>query len=245
MATQLFLTPTIHTALRHLISQIGEAKKADSLAPIVILLPTAGVVHDLRRKLGDTMGVQMYQFYRLGHAVLDEAGIPIHEINDTAIRRLIRGILAGLNGENKLGIFAPVWEKPGFVEVLLGWIREMKSQGIFPSNTTSTLGNQGMSETDNWLIYTQATKGSCQKHECSDADGLLWLTAEALEEDPVLFRRDGPLFCPGFDQFTPVQIRISSAAWHTFCRIEYLPSLDENRSENSLALARLHQTVNL
>jgi hypothetical protein len=39
------------------------------------------------------MGVQMYQFYRLVNAVLDETGIPIHEINDTAIRRLIRRIL--------------------------------------------------------------------------------------------------------------------------------------------------------
>ncbi len=59
------------------------------LTPVSILLPTAGVINDLRGQLGDTMGVQMYQFYRLGNAVLDEAGILIHEINDTAIRRIL------------------------------------------------------------------------------------------------------------------------------------------------------------
>ena len=139
MTTQLFLTPTIHAALQHLVSQVGEVKKANALTPIVILLPTAGVIHDLRLKLGDRMGVQLYQFYRLGQAILDQAGIPIREIDDTALRRLVHAILAELDGENKLSTFAPVLEKPGFVEVMLGWVREMKSQGIFPEQYSEVL----------------------------------------------------------------------------------------------------------
>lgn len=242
MATQLFLTPTIHTALRHLISQIGEAKREDPLAPVVILLPTAGVIHDLRSKLGDTMGVQMYQFYRLGHAVLDEAGIPIHEINDTAIRRLIRGILAELNDESKLTTFAPVWEKPGFIEVLLGWVREMKSQGIFPEAYDEYARESG-NERDRQLaeFYTRYQR-FLQKHDYSDADGLLWVTAEALEKDTDLFSCDGPLFILGFDQFTPVQIRILEQFATRFADLKIYLLWDDNRSENSLALARLHQT---
>jgi ATP-dependent helicase/nuclease subunit B len=242
MAPQLFLTPTIHTALRHLIFQIGEAKKADSLSPIVILVPTAGVIHDLRRKLGDTMGVQMYQFYRLGHAVLDEAGIPIHEINDAAIRRLIRGILAELNSKNLLTTFASVWEKPGFVEVLLGWAREMKSQGVSPEQYAEYAGQSG-NERDRQLadFYTSYQR-FMQQHAYSDADGLLWLTAEALEKDPLLFHRLGPLFVLGFDQFTPVQIRILQQLGIRYADLNIYLLWDENRSENSLALARLRQT---
>jgi hypothetical protein len=93
MATHLFLSSTTNTAFADLIARLGDISRADFLTPVSILLPTTGVINDLRGQLGDTMGVQMYQFYRLVNAVLDETGIPIHEINDTAIRRLIRRIL--------------------------------------------------------------------------------------------------------------------------------------------------------
>jgi len=99
------------------------------LTPVSILLPTTSVIQDTRGQLGDTMGVQMYQFYSLGHAVLDEAGIPIHEINDTAIRRLIKMILGEMEAEGKLTTFLTVWEKPGFVEAMLDWARFSRATG--------------------------------------------------------------------------------------------------------------------
>ena len=66
MASQLFLSPTTNTALAHLTNRLAVIKKQGILTPISILLPTDSIIHDLRRQLGDTIGVQLYQFYRLG-----------------------------------------------------------------------------------------------------------------------------------------------------------------------------------
>ena len=108
---RLLLTPRISTALAHLVSRIAEAAGAPELIRLTVLLPTAGALHDLRRRLGDTMGVRMLQFYRLGVAVLDEAGIPVHEINDAAVRRLLRRILGELHDEERLPTFDPLFDK--------------------------------------------------------------------------------------------------------------------------------------
>ncbi len=244
MSTNLLLSPCTSTALAHMLSEIRKIKRAGTLTPVSILLPTAGVIHDLRSQLGDTIGVQMYQFYRLGHAVLDEAGVPIHEINDTAIRRLLRRILGELHSEGNLTTFAAVREKPGFIEVLLDWVREMKSQGIFPEHYTR-FAQRSDDPRDLQLaeIYTRY-QIFMQHRNYSDADGLLWVTAEALEENPNLFVSDGPMFIFGFDQFTPVQIRILKQLKKRFSDVNIYLLWDEVRSENSLALVRLQQTRN-
>lgn len=244
MSAHLFLSSKTNTALDHLITEVNGIKRADTLTPVAYLLPTAGVIHDLRNQLGNTIGVQLYQFYRLGHAVLDEAGIPIHEINDTAIRRLIRSICGELHAESKLTTFAPVWEKPGFTEATLNWVREMKSQGIFPEQYEEyAQGLGGQSDQQLAELYTRY-QIFMQQRNYSDADGLLWVTAETLEADTNLFRSVGPMFVLGFDQFTPVQIRILQQLEKRFAELNIYLLWDRKRSENSLALARLQQTRN-
>ncbi|MBN1536887.1 MAG: PD-(D/E)XK nuclease family protein [Anaerolineales bacterium] len=242
MLANLYLSPTTSTAFNHLINRIRAIKDTDILTPVTLLLPTADVIQDMRGQLGDTMGVQMFQFYRLGNAVLNEAGIPIHEINDTAVRRLIRRILWELNAEGLLTTFAPVWEKPGFVEVILDWVRELKSQGIFPEDYAEYAQVAG-TERDHQLaeIYLRY-QTFMQGGNYSDPDGLLWVTAEALEGDPALFRQDGPIFVLGFDQFTPIQIRILGKLAERCTELTVYLLWDENRSEDSLALARLRRT---
>jgi len=241
MSAHLYLTSTTNTALDHLISQIRDEKRSNALIPITILVPTSGIIHELRSKLGETLGVQLYQFYRLGNAVLDEAGIPIHEISDTAIRRLIKKILGEMEEEGKLTTFSPVMEKPGFVEVVLDWVREMKSQGIFPEQYAA-YAHEGGNDQDRQLgdLYTRYQSFMLARNY-SDADGLLWVTAEALENDTDLFQTDGPLFVIGFDQFTPVQIRILQQMAGRFRDMNIYLLWDDRRSEDSLALARLRR----
>jgi len=242
MGLNLFLSPTTNNAVDHLLTHLGDFRTDGILTPVTFLLPTTDVIHDLRNQLGDTMGMQMYQFYRLGNAILDEAGIPIHLINDTAIRRLIRSILQEMNFEGLLTTFASVWEKPGFVEVLLDWIREMKSQGIFPE-AYAEFAKENETDRDTQLaeIYLRY-QNFMQTNEYSDPDGLLWVTGEALEENPGLFRKGGPIFVLGFDQFTPVQIRILRQLANRFTELNIYLLWDNNRSGDSLALSRLQRT---
>ena len=242
MSAYLYLASTTNKALNHLIAQIRDEKRTNALTPVTILVPTSGIIHELRSHFGETMGVQLYQFYRLGNAVLDEAGIPIHEINDTAVRRLIKKILGEMNAEGKLTTFSPVIEIPGFVEVMLDWVREMKSQGIFPEQYTAYAQANGKDQDlQMGELYTRYQTFMLDRNY-SDADGLLWVTAEALENNSDHFRVDGPLFVIGFDQFTPVQIRILGQLAERFRALALYLLWDDRRSENSLVLSRLKRT---
>ncbi|MFO7624955.1 MAG: PD-(D/E)XK nuclease family protein, partial [Anaerolineales bacterium] len=242
MTTQLTLVPDIHTAIHDLLLQVSEEKRSNPFAPVTILLPTASVTQDLRERLGDMLGVHMLQFYRLGQTILDEAGIPIQEMHDTAIRRLIRSILQEMFSEGSLSSFAAVHDKPGFTEVLLSWVRELKSQGITPEEYAK-YADQAGNERDRQLaqMYNRYQAFMHQQAN-SDADGLLWVAAEAMEQDANLLKSPGALFVVGFDQFTPVQLRILQQLQGRFAALELYLAWDAGRSESDRALTRLAQT---
>lgn len=241
MTTQLTLVPDIHTALQDLLLQVNELKRGNPFAPVTVLLPTARVTQDLQEKLGDMLGVHLLQFYRLGQNILDEAGIPIQEMYDTAIRRLIRSILQEMFSQGSLSSFAAVHDKPGFTEVLLSWVRELKSQGITPEEYLEHADQAGY-ERDRQLaqVYNRY-QAFMHQQAYSDADGLLWVAAEALEQDANLLKSPGGLFVVGFDQVTPVQLRILQQLQGRFAALEIYLAWDAGRSESDRALTRLAQ----
>lgn len=242
MTANLTFVPHIRAAIQDLILQVSLVKRRNPLAPVSILLPTTSVIQDLSGKLGTTLGVQMVQFYQLGNAVLDQAGISTRVMSDAAIRRLLHSILHQLFSEGRLTTFMAVYDKPGFTEVLLSWVREMKSQGISPEQYFE-FANQVGKEKDQQLAEIYARyQNFMHQNDYSDPDGLLWVVAEALENDPSLFQTAGPLFVSGFDQFTPIQLRILEQMKGRFASLEiYLP-WDARRKETDRALARLVQT---
>jgi ATP-dependent helicase/DNAse subunit B len=213
--------------------------------PVTILLPTAGVIQDFQRSLGDTIGIETLQIYKLAREILLAARSRVFEINDAATRRLLRRILNEMAAEGRLTTFLPVIEKPGFTDITLQWVREMKSQGIFPETYADYAAQQG-SARDHQLaeLYTRY-QSFLQDRDYSDADGLLWVAAEALENQADLYHRPGPLFVLGFDQFTPVQVRILKQLASRFTNFSIYLHWDASRPAASLALARLDQTRRL
>src|SRR5512139_2844404 len=134
MAVSLYLTPTIHAALDHASVAVRTAQARRYLTPLSFLLPTGDAIQQIRRRLGDVMGLRLLQFYHLGGAILAQAGSATREMSDTATRRLVHALLAEAVASGELTTFAPVWDKPGFTDVLVGWLREMKTQGIPPED---------------------------------------------------------------------------------------------------------------
>ena len=88
MPPTLFLSPTIGTSVEHSLQQINSFKAGDLFSPITILLPTARVIQDFRKRLGNRINVQFSQFSGLGQDILDASGSQIYEISDTSVRLL-------------------------------------------------------------------------------------------------------------------------------------------------------------
>ena len=207
MTPTLNLAPTNDVALDHLRAQVGTLKRADPLAPVHLLLPSARVIARLRHELGDGFNVQYLQFYGLARAVLNAAHEDhIHEIKDTAARRLLHHLLRQMAGAGELPTFGPVWDKPGFTNVILSWLREVKSQGIHPEAVAAEAQRSGLARDQQLALLYGRYQDFLRGRDLSDADGLLWLAAESLAEQPDCFAQAGPLFIYGFDQFNPVQM---------------------------------------
>ena len=242
MTVRLYLSPSFENSLQHAAGQIREVHSQHPLLPLYALVPTQLSVHTLRRHLGDTMGVYLHRFYDLGQSLLDAAGNPVHWLSDTAIQRLVHHLLGNMAAANQLSTFAQVWDKPGFNRALVDWLREVKTLGIDPDKFSSYAEGSDLERERQLASLYQQYQRFLQEHKLSDAEGLLWLAAEALEQNPDLFRTPGLLVVLGFDQFNPLQERILGQLAGRFAEFAlYLP-WDSHRDLSSLALGRVSET---
>jgi ATP-dependent helicase/nuclease subunit B len=241
MLAKILLVPNTETAIKHAVAQITEVRKENALYPIQILMPTADSLHIVRKRLGNAMGIYLYQFYALGQHILDSARISVQWLDETATRRLVHHILHEMHHQGELTTFDAVWDKPGFTQAMLNWLREMKAQGISPEEFEANAPHEENSRDAQLLLLFQRYQIFLQENSLSDSDGLLWLAAEALENDPTLLQGEGLIIALGFDQFTPIQIRILRAYAERFEHLSaYLP-WDNSRSEDSLVHTRLRE----
>ena len=239
---KLYLTNRIDLAYAHMLARLKDQNQPDPFAGATILLPSVGVIDDVRRRLGDSIGIQIIQFHSLGQQVLTAAGSSVQRISETAVRWLIRSVLKQMAAAGELNAFSVSWVKPGFLQVVLDWIREMKGQGITPGAYDAYAHDHG-GEKDIELagIYCRFQDFMLQRGY-SDSDGLLWLAADALEEEPLLYISADPLYILGFDQFTPVQLRILKALASRSLGTHIYLLWDQNRSQRSLPMVRLSET---
>lgn len=236
----LFLSPSPSAAAQHLRGQIEALRQAQPYLPITILAPTTAVIDHLRTQLPAVMGVRLTPFYRFAGKLLSAAGSPVRELNDFAIRALLRALLDELHAEGELTTFAPLREAPGMREVLLDWLREMKSQGIWPEDYAAhARASADPRDLQLAALYTRYQRFLIEKG-CSDADGLLWLAAESLEKGEVPVA--GALFVTGFDQFTTVQRRILEQLSVRCDPFGLYLLWDSTQPDDGIALARLRET---
>lgn len=234
----LYLAPSFDAALADVQRGLRDFRAQDALAPVRVLLPSGRSAAYVRRRLGATFNVRLETFYDLGVAALDAARLPIGELSDFAIRRLVAGLLAQLAAEGVLTTFRPVHDLPGFTTVIVNWLREVKQQGITPDRIASGSGERDSQLAELYRRYQTAL----QERSLADTEGLLLLAAEALEADASLLSSPGPCLALGFDQVTPTQRRILAAlARRSQSFAVYLPwSMDH--PAGSLIFSRLEPT---
>jgi ATP-dependent helicase/DNAse subunit B len=242
MPPSLYLSPSTEASLDHLLSQIESHRRGHPLIPVHILVPTSQAQRALRRRLPEGLGVHLFQFYALAEHVLDQAGLPVARVQADTVRALVGHLLAGMHQAGEMDTFEQVWDKPGFLQVIIRWLREMKTQGI-PPEDVETHAAAGASPRDRQLarIYVRY-QDYLRSRQLSDADGLLWLASQALEDDPQLARKPGSFFALGFDQFNPIQLRILAALSGRYGDFGIYLLWDPDRLKGSLALARLAET---
>ena len=204
----LLLAPASSGKTAYVLNYTREAARGLQSIPRIVV-PTHLQVRAFRRRLADmggAIGVQVYTFDRLYAECLGAAGETYTELSDPVQYRLIRAIV----DELPLTHYAPLTDRPGFVQVLQKLIGELKAARVWPealAEAVPALGDEPRLR-ELALVYA-AYQARLQAHGWADRAGLGWLAVEVLEERASQVGRDWPLLLvDGFDNFTPVQLAL-------------------------------------
>jgi ATP-dependent helicase/DNAse subunit B len=208
MSIHLYVAPASTGKTAYVMELVRDAAQELRSVPRVVV-PTHVQARAWRRRLaeaGGAIGVRVLTFDQLYAECLGTAGEVYTELSEPVQHRLIRAIV----DELPLAHYAPLTDRPGFVQVLKDLIGELKAARVWPdtfAQAVAALGDEPRLR-ELALVYA-AYQERVQAQGWADRAGLAWLATEALEERAPDLARDWPLLVvDGFDNFTPVQLAL-------------------------------------
>jgi ATP-dependent helicase/DNAse subunit B len=209
MSTHLYLAPAAAGKTAYILDLARRTAESLAVEPRVVVASHLQVRAARRRlaEMGGTIGVRVLTFDRLYAEILSTAGETYVELSEPVQYRLIRALL---DSPLQLRHYAPIADRPGFIQVLQQLIRELKAAAIYPAEFSAAVRALGdeprLAELAQIYAAYQSRMGA---QGWADRAGLGWLAVEALRERAPHVARDWPLLAvDGFDNFTPVQANL-------------------------------------
>ena len=195
MSTHLYLAPAAAGKTAYILD-LARSTAAGLAAEARVVVASHLQVRAARRRLaemGGAIGVRVLTFDRLYQEVLDAAGEIYTTLSEPVQYRLIRALLdspladlgEGPGERATLRYYAPLADRPGFVQVLQSLIGELKAAGIRPDDFAGAVralgGEPRLAELA--LIYA-AYQARLGLQGWADRAGLGWLALETLRGQP-------------------------------------------------------------
>jgi len=155
------------------------------------------------------LGIYVGTFDDLYTDILFQAGIVSIKLSEPVQKRVLKSLV----GDTSLYYYQKIRLKPGFIQKVTEVIQELKAGGISPEVFQSTInkmesGPRLMEIGEIYRDYERYLK----KENLMDYLGAAWSALISMQEGTVIPDYWSPLIVDGFDDFTPVQIRILSQA---------------------------------
>jgi ATP-dependent helicase/DNAse subunit B len=173
-----------------------------------LVVPNRIQVFDCKKRLaskGGALGVDIITFEELAWQILEISGRYPVRLSENNQGYLLKGMLQGLKLDHYNGIKA----KPGFTQKILETIRELKAGGIQPKQFAAAVKKNGgeirLSELAD--IY-QSYQDRLGDLDLIDPIGAITLAGDQLEMMPQICADWGALIVDGFDDLSPVQLRL-------------------------------------
>lgn len=154
--------------------------------------------------------IEFFNFYTLYARLLDSAGQPQRELDDTSRHRLLRVILGQLSASGQLELYHPIATTSGFVQIVAQFIYELKQNLVTPLAFERAARIGSAKDRDLYRIY-DAYQRMLQQYSLVDREGMGWLALEALQSSNRLAQEVELLVVDGFDQFNWLQARLLAA----------------------------------
>lgn len=241
MPIHLYLAPAGAGKTDYLLSQVRQTTRAGLSSARVCVASTLQAAAWKNRLAGQggSLGTRVQIFDELYLDCLNAAGVPFTELSEPVRRRLVQVIAESL----PLRHFAPIAHRPGFVQLLQGFIAELKAARIDPDQLAAAIARFSTEPrlTEPAQIYA-TYQTQLQSLNWADRAGLGWLAVQTLEteSDPP---QAGPiLLVDGFDNFTGVQIAFLRAYSRRFEQTIIALTGTTDGSERLFAHRRFDQT---
>ncbi len=212
MPTDLVLAPVGAGKTERLLDTLVRTVREQPFAPIWVLLPTSRQEDAFRQRLAEQgsrvyFNVNFFNFYTLYARLLDMAGQPQRQLDDTARLRLLRQILTDLKSTGQLPVYGGIADTPGFVRIVADFIYELKQNVIKPEVFSEVAAVGRAKDRDLAQIYSEY-QNTLQKNQLVDREGEGWLALDEVERKPKIGREIALLLVDGFDQFNPLQYQL-------------------------------------
>ena len=164
--------------------------------------------------LGDDLSVSfspnILTFEAFAEQILDAAPAPADLLDESRKRVLLRRIIEDLAARDELSYFAPISDTSGFLDLVAGFISELKRDEIWPETFAQACAHRGSHRRDHELAQIYDTYQShLHRLRLYDAQGRFWSARNALAEGiRGRFDQLSTVIVDGFTDFTHTQYEI-------------------------------------
>lgn len=240
MSSILLTAPAGAGKTTYAVQQIVQYKQQQPWQPVWILLPTMLQINRFRERLLHApvvFGLHYFTFYQLYSHLLAQMGLFQRQMQGGSVYRVVRQIVDTLD----LHYFGPIADKPGFINLLVQFIYELKQARVSPDEFKMYATTP--KDCDLAAIY-ETYQGWVRTGNTVDREGAGWLALEHLPEHRHMLAGVGMLVVDGFLQFSPLQRqlleRVAEGVQHTLVTLTY----EEARAESvHRAFSRTYQDL--
>ena len=211
MPVEILLAPVGAGKTEFALERLAQTLAAQPFARVWVLVSGKRQEDAFRQRLAERddgrsvyFNVEFFTFYQLYHRLLSIALQPPRMLDDAARFGLLRAILNDLKQSGQLKVFDSIAATPGFVDIVAGFIYELKQNLVYPLDFSNAA--QSPKDHDLALIYS-AYQEELQEHILVDREGEGWLALEVIKrpEYETIGREVDLLLVDGYDQFSPLQ----------------------------------------
>ena len=224
------------------VSQMRDAAAALGKMPQLVV-PSHVQVFDCKKRLaqnGGALGVEIITLDELAWKILEEGDVYLSFITKNLQIDLLKKQIKDLD----LNYYSKIKDTPGFVRRCLDVIQELKAGGITPEIFTEAVekNHLGPRLSELGLIYYQYEK-CLMAMDLVDSAGVLKKAVSLILTTPHIFSEGGLLIFDGFDDLSPVQLRLVAELAGSNAEVFFTLTGSEKTRRSKLIHKRFHRLL--
>jgi len=153
--------------------------------------------------LPGALNPQLLTFDQFARQVLNASNLQFRAISPLGQRQLLSEVVSALRDSTELEYFRPIAATPGFLDLVVGFVRQMKRLEIWPDELRAACGRRPTEKERELCALYDAYQRQLTDHKLYDPEGRFWSAREQLREGRVKpFEHVRHVFVDGFTDFT-------------------------------------------